>query len=288
MMKALTTFVQAGARARRRVFAPFALIALAACATSADPVDDTPKGAQAGAKLTSVELYCDARAAAECNELVVSKCKAPNKDACVKARTALCLKGVPQGTTFVPKFADACVAAARTMLTDAKIASAEMKRVNDACGARLFSGPGAVREPCTNDYDCRSDEGLVCFLAFGETRGKCLKPSDVESGGSCKGEADRCAEDHFCEDASKTCQPRGAAGTSCHQQMKPCMLNLRCPPANPFASMTCQKGAGAGQACKLDNDCDDGMCVRASKQSEGTCAPEIELTSIETTCGDFK
>jgi hypothetical protein len=236
-----------------------------------------------------VGAFCDARARAECNDLVVTKCKAASKEACVKTRTELCMKAVPQGTRYVPTFASACVVAVRDMLADAKIQVAEQRLVDQSCGAKIFSGPGAAREPCDNDYDCSSADGLVCFLpSNGDGRGKCLKPTPVASDQSCANESDRCAADQFCEEASKTCQTRATVGAYCHATMKPWMIGLRCPPANPFTTMVCQKGSSPGQLCRLDADRDEGVCVKSPMQSEGSCASELELSPIASACAQLK
>jgi hypothetical protein len=237
--------------------------------------------------LQDVDGFCNARADAECNDLVLSKCQLTDKNACKKARATRCLKDQPQGTTYVAANAAACVNAAKTMYADAKITADEVRLVDAACGASLYSGPKKVRESCTSPYDCSSIDGLTCIIKVTETQGECLQPQAVALGEDCSGEADTCPDDGYCDNGSKTCSARPDVGQICDKVLAPCKIGLTCPPSNMFEQGRCGSGAAPGKPCSQDEEC-DGMCVRATHQAQGTCASAIELSPLDETCNDFK
>lgn len=257
-----------------------------ACATAAEDPPPAQKTQSTEANLQDVDRFCAARADVECNDVVMSKCQLKDHGACLKARTKLCLDGQPQGTKYIQKNAPACFNAIKAMYEDAKITSDESKLVADACGPKIFSGPGAARSPCTSPYDCSSENDLTCVTPEAETNGKCLRPVPVPAGSTCAGESDTCPDDYYCDQPTKTCQIRASAGASCHITIKPCKKGLRCPPPSPFGNQ-CLDQLPAGTVCSLDTDC-RGMCVKAPGQAQGTCADAIELTPLGEECSKFK
>src|SRR5438876_6333346 len=119
--------------------------AIAACAA--------PTEFQAGKDLKTPQDYCEARAEAECNGIVVQKCGVKDQTSCQGARSNRCVAEMPQGTTYVPEAALACITTTRMAYADATLTGKELQSIADAC-SKVFSGPGAVRSPCTADADC--------------------------------------------------------------------------------------------------------------------------------------
>src|SRR5260221_9483069 len=113
--------------------------------------------------LKTPEDYCAARAEAECTTMVVQKCGAKDQSSCEKASGMSCIAEIPQGTTYVPEAAAVCIAKTRDAYSDGTLTSAELADIHSTC-AKVFSGSGAVRAPCTVDADCSSRDGLSCIL----------------------------------------------------------------------------------------------------------------------------
>ncbi len=264
---------------------------LAACANgSTDDASSPPQDSSATVTddLSTLDAFCAALGRAACSDAVVRGCGAKSKDACSSARGGACMRDVPQGTTYVPDGALACATATKSAYADAVLTGDELAAIDAACGPKVFAGPGAARAPCTSPYDCRSDLGLVCLVPTDRSsmQGKCMKPTSVRLGGSCAAEAAVCADDAYCEQASKTCKARPIEGEPCSPTLAPCAPGLECPGAGPFA-VACKPLGAAGDPCSAGADCTSNVCDKAKGQSQGNCADRIELMALDAACADF-
>ncbi|MEO7096988.1 MAG: hypothetical protein ABI175_27260, partial [Polyangiales bacterium] len=193
-----------------------------------------------------------------------------------------------QGAIMVAKNCEACVTAVKAAYEDGKISFGERTNLADLCGPRVFSGPGAVRAPCSSDFDCATLDGLSCVMPLDAKSGKCFKRNAVGPAAPCAGEADVCPGDYYCEAKSQTCAPRALEGQDCQSSIQPCNAGLWCP-NTPFGG-GCRPLAGGGEACKLDADCVPaaGLCDKLTGSTEGNCADVVTLTALDTICAAFK
>ena len=234
----------------------------------------------------TADSFCRARGEAECSSLVVTKCGAKDRDACVTSRATQCTASAPQGTTYVPEHAKACLDLVTRVFGAGVVTSEDSRAMSTTCGTEIWSGPGAARAPCTTPYDCSSLAGLTCVMALGETSGKCLAPHRVGAGAACPGEADECSDGYFCDSKSKTCIVEAVEGEPCHPTIHPCAPGLYCI-ANPFSS-GCQKLFAKGHGCQQDAECADGLCDKLSGSPQGTCTDAIIVASPDGYCATFK
>jgi hypothetical protein len=264
------------------------VLGLAGCvAHGADGADPAPAPAPSGPKYADVASYCAGMAQAECSPAVVSQCGAKGAASCEASAIASCRQAVPQGTTYQPSQGDACVAAVTAAYQDGKLTAAEKTTIDGACGPALFSGPGAVRAPCTGPYDCSSADGLTCIAAPGDAsgQGKCLKPNPVAAGAACAGEADQCTGGYYCDPKARQCVVAAQQGQSCNPGYTPCAGGLKCP-GGIFA--TCIPMPADGESCQADADCASGLCDKPANQPGGNCAEQIQLTSLDSACATLR
>jgi hypothetical protein len=254
----------------------FASAAVFACAA---PEDLTSQAA-------TLTDYCQQRAKIECSGQVVTSCKVKDVSTCVTDRSTKCLSDVPQGTTYVPAAAPACLQAVAAAYQTTTLTATALDTIATACEP-IFSGPGAARAPCDVDYDCSLKDGLRCLIPFGETAGKCMQPNVIEAGGACPGEADVCSGPYFCDPKSKVCVAEGGDGSSCSPYYQPCMKGYQCPGSGLFGA-TCQPLRASGDACTAGADCGSGLCDKAIGQSEGVCADQIQLTALDSLCAAYQ
>lgn len=254
---------------------PAALFALIACAGPED----------LSAECATLNDYCASRAKTECTTQVVSQCQAKDMSTCVTDRTAACLKAVPQGTVYVPTAGPACLKAVASAYMTATITADALDTITTQCEP-IFSGPGVARSPCTVDYDCSTADGLRCLIAFGETSGKCMAPNMIDEGAPCPGEADICSGTYFCDPKSKVCVALGGEGSQCSPEYQPCMKGFKCP-GSIFVT-TCQALLAAGNACTTADECASGLCDKATGQSQGVCADQIQLTALDSLCAIYQ
>lgn len=256
------------------------LLTTAALVACAAPAVEDP-----AAVYTDVTSYCAARAEAECNPEVVTHCGAKDATTCAARRSKACLADVPQGTTYEASRAPDCVEAVKRAYLGGVLSADTLQTTARACD-RVFSGPGAVRAPCSSDRDCASRDGLACVVALGESSGKCLAPHPVNPGAACAGEADLCAPDDFCEGKSKQCVVRNAEGAPCHPTLQPCQPGLRCP-GGLFGSK-CIALAPAGNPCSTAAECADGLCDKAVNAAQGNCAAQVTLNVLDAACAVYR
>src|SRR5512135_371510 len=62
-------------------------------------------------QVATLDQYCNARAKEECSQALVTSCKVKDVSTCVAQRSTKCMNDVPQGTTYVPSAAPACLQA---------------------------------------------------------------------------------------------------------------------------------------------------------------------------------
>ncbi len=255
------------------------LLAVPACAHGAD---DAPKPSE----LTTVEAFCEARAAAECSDGAVSRCKVKDRTTCLAARKSSCKAAVPQGVKLVPQRADLCVKAVSGAYEDAKLGADELRAVDKACNVGLFAGPFGPRASCTTSFDCDATQNLECVKAYGASEGKCLVPVLVAAASSCAGEADRCPDDSFCDGTTKVCVPKRAEGQQCQPGYAYCTDDLVCQGGGPFGGH-CNAKAVVGEQCSLDSECATGICEKPAKATVGNCAETMELSPLSNACAGF-
>lgn len=212
----------------------------------------------------------------------MSACGVQSGSSCTTAAAAACLQTQPQGTTYVPSAASACIALTKTVYSSTTVTAQQLQALSWTCGTKLFSGPGQARAQCNTNYDCSSEVGLECVIPFGATMGKCYAPTPVSAGGSCADESAVCADGFYCDPMSHDCQVDAASGQSCSPGYNQCADGLTCLGAGPFA--TCSAKYTDGHPCAQDTDCADGLCDKASTQAQGTCASSITLTPLDAAC----
>jgi hypothetical protein len=254
---------------------------VAACAHGA-PADETTANDDAGASYPDVTSFCNGYGQAQCSTAVMSACGIQSGTRCTSAAASACVASQPQGTTYVPANAGACISLVEQTYSSTTITAAQLRALATACGTKVFSGPGQARAQCQTDYDCSSQSGLSCIIPFGATAGKCYAPTAVQAGGSCASESAVCADGSYCDPMSQVCQIDAAAGIGCSAGYNQCADGLACVGAGPFA--TCAAKYTDGHPCTLDTDCSGALCDKASSQAEGTCASEITLTPLDAAC----
>ncbi len=252
-----------------------ASVAVLACAGPEDLASES-------ATLTD---FCHARAKTECNAAVVSSCQLTDQTSCITQREASCNKSVPQGTVYVPAAGPACLEAVGTTYATATITATALAALATACEP-IFSGPGAARSQCTVDYDCSTKDGLRCLTPANQTQGKCLVPNMIDPAGACPGEADVCSGAYFCDPKALVCVAEGGAGSQCSPGVQPCMQGFTCP--GSIFLETCQPLKAAGDACVQTTDCASNLCDKATGQSQGVCADQIQLTALDSMCAVYQ
>jgi hypothetical protein len=267
----------------RFTIVPIALLAPLAVACA---VGSHPGSSSSSALYPDVATFSAARAQLECTTVGVTKCGAKDASACEATRTSLCEASQPQGTTYVPEHAQACIDLVTQITSAGTLTSAQEQSLATTCGSQIFSGPGAVRAPCKVDYDCSSKDGLVCIIPMNETSGMCLKPNPIAPAGACPGEADVCSDGYYCDPKSRTCITYAQQGEDCRDGLRPCAPGLRCP-NSPFASGCAPLGSN-GAACQNDTDCQALLCDKAIGQQMGTCTDAISFSSLDSVCANFK
>ncbi len=271
----------------------------AGCAAGSETTPPPPAHAhpQASAQpqttsYATVAGYCEARARAECSAAVMSACTLLSESSCLSARKKSCLASVPQGTTYQPSKAPACVAAAAKVYKTDVITAAALNSLDEVCGPILFAGPGAARASCLSDYDCNSAKGLKCVPlppSAESVMGECFVPMVVAPGGDCSAEGTVCSEGNFCDPQGMTCIVDAQLGGGCNPPSYPCAKGLSCnAPGSPFATCVSAAGGADGMACNADTDCTFGLCDKAKDQAGGTCQSSITLSPLDSLCVPFE
>jgi hypothetical protein len=246
-----------------------------------------PAHSQHAAKpeLSTLSGFCAARAAAECSSAVITACGFTAKSECEGTHAKACMSAVPQGTTYQPTKAPACLAVVTQAYATSQITAKALASLQPACGPDIFSGPGAARAQCMTDFDCDSAKGLRCVLPnppSSGNMGQCFVPQMVEPGGDCSGQGTVCGTGTYCDPMGLTCVTDNQLNEACSAPDYPCAAGLQCNGVGPFA--TCSEGAADGTACNASTECTSGLCDKASDQAGGTCASVIALSSLDSMC----
>ena len=243
------------------------------------------------ADLATEADYCAARAQAECSPAVVMACGLTSTHACETVRAGACKATLPQGTTYQPRKAKACIDAVLKAYATATMTANALAAIGEACGSVLFAGPGTARASCATDYDCNSASGLRCIVPTPELvagMGNCFAPVAVTTGGDCSPQGSVCATGEHCDPQGLVCTLDFQVNQQCNPPGWPCAAGLKCSaPGLPFA--TCETGGGAdGDPCMAGTDCVYGLCDKATGQASGTCASSVTLSALDALCGVFE
>lgn len=199
-------------------------------------------------KYPSVESFCAAMAAEECNAVAAS-CSV-SEDRCALARTDACksgaLQAAAQDRTYRPGNAEACVEKTAEVYKGRVIDRATEEAFHAAC-AKVFMGTKARNEPCSHQYDCEGP--LVCDKGF------CAEEVAKQDKDACNNPGDVCATGLYCKgEGTKFCTPKGKLDEACNLTDLPCQEDLRC---NGSWCVALNK---AGEPCDADSECATGYC----------------------------
>lgn len=218
------------------------------------------------------DVYCNQRAAAECEGLAGCAFNATEKAACTTKRKANCvqeanaLKAPPKRVFREGKGAK-CVAESKRLFTSI-ITAANWQSLRETC-SRTFEGVAKANEPCTIALDC--EDKLICDKGF------CGQAKPVAADAGCSNPGEQCGAGQFCSkmDAFYKCTARGALDTVC-DATKLCAENLRC------VLGACKERLAMGDACVGDVDCAVGLVC---DPFIGKCSSTINLASQCTVFG---
>lgn len=261
------------------------LLGLVACSCATPTEIPAPSS-----RTATLEEFCRARAEAECSPAVVSACQSGSVETCIALRENACRDSAPQGTTYVPENAGACLELVQAVYVSAKLTADDVRDIATHCDQAVFTGPGAARAPCTSSLDCDTASGLECMVQLGSgLAGKCLVPKLVASGLGCSGEADRCASGTYCDTWTRVCEPARPLGQHCELgNDASCQAGGKCVGSGPMEPGTCAALSSVGTACKSDDECADGLCDRIAASGNGSCAKTLELVPIAASCQGFR
>lgn len=255
----------------------FAISLASACSGKDEPAD----------RLATVEGFCKVWAEQACNQTVVDRCAATDAEACQDAQAEFCESMIPAGK-YSRSGADACLLAVRRAYEDGDLEpeeAAAVLRLEDPCD-KVISGSGSPGDACKDTTDCSTELELVCIKRAGDSMGLCAEPDPKEGGRSCTAPNAVCVEGFYCN--GENCVENRGEGQSCSEAM-PCAQGFKCKPAGSAAAPDAGAGdAGAaeptaecvaqakrGEACKVDSDCETGICGEGSNP---ICLGVIVLT----------
>jgi hypothetical protein len=155
---------------------------------------------------------------------------------------------------------------------------------------RLVLGRLELGASCDSSLECR--RGLHCDGAAAGQRGTCAAP--VALGVSCGSSVDalgaylldtelerehpRCRD--FCSRITHRCEPSPRVGATCAVSSQ-CAPDQRCESGICAAGAVARRGAGPGQACQTDFDCEIGGCLPRENVCGGVC--RVSLDALEST-----
>ncbi len=250
------------------------LLCLAAgCSSSkAGPGSHDPYG--------DVGSFCQQWGKAACNSKVVANCSASNTDACIATQKEYCLTLVaPSG--YSSQNAQQCIKAVHDAYADAQLTADEYKVVT-SLGApcdQLEKGPGASGDPCTDDSNCNTLDGLHCVLRPGDTTGTCYKPEVQQGGYPCSQPQQTCVTDFYCENGVCT---HGQDVTATCSDAQPCVSTAQC------VSGSCVAKGATTASCSQDSDCISNICAKAAGSTSGVCVDKIILGPTEPLCNHLR
>jgi hypothetical protein len=145
-------------------------------------------------------------------------------------------------------------------------ADLECSTAGGMTGTCAIDEVAAEGQPCSQMVEC--DAGLLCFDVDGD--GQELCESLPIAGETCKGMADLCDIDLYCEQTNKVCTPLPGAGEPCNPGST---FGQRCTTGNVCNDQTgdCEVAPGAGEACT------DTCAIGFNCTPMGVCAEETAL-----------
>ncbi|MFT3774444.1 MAG: hypothetical protein QM820_54485 [Minicystis sp.] len=235
-----------------------------------------------GSNTGTLEGFCGELAAVECSYAIVTACYG-SSDATFQTDQASCIAARsrvsncnPNGLTYHPEFADACIAQHGLVFSSATIDSATYATLRDACLPAFNQGRTQGSE-CSDDSDCDVGyAGLRCITRVGG-KGTCQVPVPVAGGASCKDPSAQCPTGNYC-DSGFHCVQIGLKGDACGAG-QPCGTGTRC------VNEVCVDQLTNGQACTSADDCVGGFCLGGA--DAGQCAASYILAFGSSTCKAF-
>jgi hypothetical protein len=95
-----------------------------------------------------------------------------------------------------------------------------------------------------------------------------------------------CSGPYFCDPKSLVCVALAGSGEQCSPEYQPCQQGFSCP-SSIFVG-TCTPLPPAGNACTTGTDCASNLCDKATGQSQGVCADQIQLTPLDSMCASYE
>lgn len=227
--------------------------------------------------------FCNAVAAAECNDVVVKACfdvtGAANTQKCVADRSPLSVCN-PGGLPYHPADAGtaACLAAYATVFATGSWSRSQLDSITKAC-ITTFSKGGGANAACSADTDCDAANGLSCVVHAGV--GTCQKPNPVNGGEKCLNPADQCPAKQYC-DATNHCIAMPSAGDACGAAA-PCDSTSKCD----LVKKVCVAGLADQSACTADDECAGTFCYKGNGMTTGKCLSIYKLDSLSSNCDPF-
>jgi hypothetical protein len=230
--------------------------------------------------------FCAKLGEVVCNDEVVTDCYGSSeaslpddKAACAEAYGALSQCN-PNGFTYHPETAQACIDAMTLIWTDARVDETELEDATEAC-IEVFYEPGAVGDACTLDGECETPEGLRCVIKDGDTEGTCRVPDRISGGYSCDAPDAICAEAFYC-DATFHCTERPGINDACSPTM-PCSTSTLCNPTTELCDAKRDNGVG----CTAAEQCLNGFCNKPRNSDDGVCGATMTLDGTSANCAPF-
>jgi hypothetical protein len=230
--------------------------------------------------------FCAKLGEVVCNDDVVTDCYGSSdeslpddKTSCIEAYSALSNCN-PNGFTYHPITAEACLEAMTLIWGDARVDETEIEDATEACIA-VFYEPGAVGDSCTMDGQCDTPADLRCVIKAGDTEGTCRKPDSIGGGYSCDAPDAICADAFYC-DATFHCTERPGINDACSPTM-PCDTSTLCTPTTEI----CDAKEENGVACASADECLNGFCNKPRGSDNGVCGATITLDGTSANCEPF-
>lgn len=263
-----------------------ALLPLAVACTVDDGTDqNTPQY-----PYPTVTDFCEAAASGICNAAVVSACDT-DASSCVSkvktecASTPIDLPNVQLSSslTYHPEAGQDCLNALVAAWADAAIDQGDEATVKSTC-IKAFNKNLGVNGTCSDDSDCNVSDGLSCVVHSG--KGTCQVASSANGGDDCSDPTVQCSAGYYCDEQSQHCFSDAKEGKACSDVIA-CAAGLECVQGSTGEAL-CQTKASDGDACKTNNDCSSGYCLRPSGQtSGGKCHSTDALDSFSSNCDPF-
>ncbi|MDX2024174.1 MAG: hypothetical protein SF187_28290 [Deltaproteobacteria bacterium] len=222
-------------------------------------------GGDSGEPFTE-DVYCNQRAAAECDGLAACAFSDSQKTACISTRKGNCVQEanalkMPPARVFREAKGLKCISDSKRLFT-AIITAQNWQSLRETC-SRTFEGVGKAGDTCNIGLDCEA--GLIC------DKGVCGPAKVVGIDALCSNPGEQCGAGQYCgkADAFYKCTARGASNSAC-DATKPCLESLRC------VAGACKERLATGDKCTGDGDCAAGLVCDPFL---GACSSTINLAS---------